>query len=128
LPIAAIVVLQRCISPFAIFLLAAGLESISVDGNVLAGLCVRAVRNVIVAVSAVSVLIVVPIVVIAPAVLVGITVAVTISIVIAPIVSLAAISLVPIAVVRVLSVAVSTLGALQASVQVLNFSVAALKV
>jgi len=60
--------------------------------------------------------------------LVGITVAVTISIVIAPIVSLAPIPLVPIAAVRVLSVAVSTLGALQASVQVLNFSVAALKV
>jgi len=93
--VATVVIVQRGVSPLAILLLATGPESIAGNGNVLAGLGVRAVRKAIV----VSVAIPVPI-----AVMVAIPVTVAIMVIVA---------------------ATIVTRALEAAVQVLDFSTAA---
>src|SRR4029077_2995529 len=102
---APLIIPQRGVFQFAVLFLATGLERIAANADVLAGLRIRTVGYATVVSSAVS--IAVPVVV---AIIVGVMAAAAITIVTA---------------VAALSVAVAA-GALQASVQVLNFSVATL--
>ena len=116
---ALLIVPQRGIFHFAIFLLATGLERIATYLNVGTGLAVRAAGAVVVSVPIISV----PVI----SVLIAIMIAVaSICIAIVAIATVAVVTIVP--VISVVAVAIIPAGATEVSIQVLDFSVATLVV